>query len=316
MSHQRDAPVLLPSPAGVSGAVVRPVASAGRARSLLRAARPKQWPKNVLVWAPVLGAGAWDRAGVISAGLIATVGFTLVASAVYLVNDVCDAARDRLHPVKRHRPVASGDLPVGWALGGALVAATAAFTLAGATRHGELGGVLAGYLAVSLAYSVALKNIPGLEILIVAIGFVWRPIAGAEATGIPTSGWFLEVCCGAALTVAVGKRIAEIDSLHSSASAHRSSLRFYRPGVLRWVRRLSSLATFVCYLGWAVSRWQGAALIAAVGSAIPVAVALCRYGSRNDRGDGGAPEDLLLSDRLLQFSAVLWLALFIAVSHV
>ena len=316
MKHQGDVPVLLTASAGVSGAVVRPMPRAGRARALLRATRPKQWLKNVLVWTPVLGAGAWGRAGVVSAGLIATVGFTLVASALYLVNDVCDAARDRLHPVKQYRPVASGDLPVGWALGGALVSATAAFTLAGATRHGELGDVLMGYLAVSLAYSVALKHIPGLEILIVAFGFVWRPIAGAEATGISTSGWFLQVCCGAALTVAVGKRIAELDSLHNLASSHRSSLRFYRQGTLRWVRRLSSLATLVCYLGWAVSRWQGAALIAAAGSAVPVAVALCRYGSRNDRGYGGAPEDLLLSDRPLQVSAVLWVVLFVAVSHV
>ena len=316
MRHQSATPALLTVPAGVSRAVVRPLPLAGRARALLRATRPRQWPKNVLVWAPVLGAGAWDRAGVVSAGLIATVGFTLVASAVYLVNDICDSARDRLHPVKRYRPIASGALPIGWALSGALAAATAAFALAGATRHGELGDVLAGYLAISLAYSVALKHIPGLEILIVAFGFVWRPIAGAEATGIPTSGWFLQVCCGAALTVAAGKRIAELESLRSSASAHRNSLRFYRRGALRWVRRLSSLATLVCYLGWAVSRWQGTALIAAVGSAVPVAVALCRYGSRNDRGYGGAPEDLLLSDRPLQVSAVLWLVLFIAVSHV
>jgi decaprenyl-phosphate phosphoribosyltransferase len=284
--------------------------------ALLQASRPKQWPKNVLTLAPVLAAGAWGRVGVLSAGTVALVAFTLVASAVYLVNDVADAAHDRAHPVKRHRPVASGRLPVRWALAAAVVAGAGAFVFAGATHHGELGGVLAGYLAVSLAYSLGLKKVPGLEILIVAYGFVWRPVAGAEATGIAASGWFLEVCCGAALTVAIGKRLAELARLQDTAAAHRSSLRFYRTGWLRWARRLSSVATVTCYLGWAVTRWHGVAMLVAIASALPVAFALYRYASRNDRGHGGAPEDLLLRDRPLQLSALVWLATFIAVGHV
>jgi decaprenyl-phosphate phosphoribosyltransferase len=287
-----------------------------RATALLRATRPRQWPKNALTLAPVLAAGAWGRAGVLSAAAVALVAFTLVASAVYLVNDVCDAAHDRMHPVKRSRPIASGRLPVSWALTGAVVAGVGAFVFAGVTHHGELGGVLAGYLAVSLAYSLGLKNLPGLEILIVAYGFVWRPVAGAEATGIAASGWFLEVCCGAALTVAIGKRLAELVRLRDEAGSHRSSLRFYRPGWLRWARRVSSVATVACYLGWAVTRWHGPAMVVAIASTLPVAFALHRYASRNDRGHGGAPEDLLLRDRPLQLSALVWLATFIAIGHV
>ena len=302
--------------------LVRPLPVAGRgwvmpqAVALLQASRPKQWPKNVLTLTPVLAAGAWGRAGVLSAGAVALVAFTLVASAVYLINDVADAAHDRAHPVKRHRPVASGRLPVSWALAAAVVAGAGAFVFAGATHHGELGGVLAGYLAVSLAYSLGLKKVPGLEILIVAYGFVWRPVAGAEATGIAASGWFLEVCCGAALTVAIGKRLAELARLQDTAAAHRSSLRFYRTGWLRLARRLSSVVTVACYLGWAVTRWHGVAMLVAVASVLPVAFALYRYASRNDRGHGGAPEDLLLRDRPLQLSALVWLATFIAVGHV
>ena len=315
MTAHGDARVALTIP-GVAGGIGAPSPDAGRIQALVVALRPRQWPKNVLVWAPVLGGGAWGRAGVIGAGVIATVGFTLVASAVYLVNDVCDAARDRAHPVKQRRPVASGRLSVSWAVGVAVVAAVGAFVMTGATRHGELGVVLAGYLAVSLAYSLGVKRIPGIEILVVASGFVWRPVAGAEATGVAASGWFLVVCCGAALTVAIGKRLAELASLQSSAALHRSTLRFYHPVQLRGARRLTSLTTLVCYLAWAVSRWHGSAMVVAIASAVPVGAALLRYASRNDRGHGGAPEDLLLSDRLLQLSAAVWLALFIAISHV
>lgn len=295
---------------------VRPDHVRPRAVALLRATRPKQWPKNVLTLAPVLAAGAWGRPSVMSAGAVALVSFTLVASAVYLVNDVCDASHDRAHPLKRHRAVASGQLPASWALAGAVAAATGAFAFAGATHHGELGGVMAGYFAVSFAYSVGLKHVPGLEILVVAYGFVWRPVAGAEATGIAASGWFLEVCCGAALTVAVGKRLAELTSLQAAAGAHRSALRFYRPSLLRWTRRASSIATVACYLGWAVSKWRGLPMVVAISSVVPMAFALHRYATRNDRGHGGAPEDLLLKDHLLQLSALTWLAMFIAIGHV
>ncbi len=324
MTAHGHAPALRTTSAA-AGEIARPMPGAGsllrgptalRLRALLRAARPKQWPKNALTLAPVLAASAWGRADVVSAGAVVLLAFTLVASAVYLVNDVFDAAHDRAHPVKCERPVAAGALPVSWALAGAFLAAAAAFVLAGVTHHGEFGGVLAGYLAVSLAYSVGLKHVPGLEILVVAFGFVWRPVAGAEATGIAASGWFLEVCCAAALTVAVGKRLAELEQLRTSASAHRSSLRFYRPSWLRWARRLSSAATLVCYLGWAVTRWHGAGMYVAIGSALPLAFALRRYAARNDRGHGGAPEDLLLRDRPLQASALMWLAMFIAIAHV
>ena len=228
-----------------------------RVAFLVKSARPAQWPKNALVLAPVLAANAWGRPGVLASAAVALISFTLIASAVYLVNDVCDQERDRLHPRKRLRPIASGRLPRSWAIRGAACAVAAGFGLAAATHQGELAWVLAGYLGISLAYSVWLKNLPVVELLIVAYGFVWRPVAGAEATGIAASGWFLAVCCFAALAVAIGKRYSEITRLDNAATQHRRSLRAYRPAALRVARRVASLATVACYCGWAVSRRAG-----------------------------------------------------------
>ena len=251
----------------------------------------------------------------LASAAVALISFTLIASAVYLVNDVCDQERDRLHPRKRLRPIASGRLPRSWAIRGAACAVAAGFGLAAATHQGELAWVLAGYLGISLAYSVWLKNLPVVELLIVAYGFVWRPVAGAEATGIAASGWFLAVCCFAALAVAIGKRYSEITRLDNAATQHRRSLRAYRPAALRVARRVASLATVACYCGWAVSRRAGLPMTVALVSALPLAAALDRYGGCNERGLGGAPEDLI-ADRPLQIAGVVWLALFSSISHV
>ncbi len=301
-------------PAASSVAVL--TARGRRARLLLSSLRPRQWPKNALVLAPVLASSRWDRPGVVVGGLVAVVAFTLVAGAVYLTNDLRDLRRDRSHPTKRHRPLASGRLPVRWAERSAVLAAAASVSLALGADREMLAVVLVGYLAVNLAYSLGLKAVPGLELIVVAGGFVWRPLAGGVATGIPVSGWFLEVCSLAALTVAVGKRLAELEQLGGEATEHRSSLRYYRPAVLRGVRRICSVATVGCYVGWAVTRWHGTGMMVAVASTVPLALALGRYARCNDRGQGGAPEELMLSDRAMQVTGLVWLAMFAAVGHV
>jgi decaprenyl-phosphate phosphoribosyltransferase len=284
-------------------------------RELLESARPRQWPKNALVLTPVLAASAWKRPGVASGAAVAFVAFALVSVAVYLVNDVYDARRDRLHPDKCDRPIASGRLPVRWALGGAAFAMTASFGLAVFSDHVELAQVIGVYLVSSLAYSARLKRVPGLELVFVALGFVLRPIAGAEATGIAASGYFLEVCCLAALAVALGKRIAELQRLGDRAVLHRDSLGRYRLRVLRGARRAAAFATTACYVGWAVNRTPGSTRLLAIASAFPLALALWRYSACNDRGQGGAPEDLAFSDRPLQIIGTVWLVLFVAVAR-
>lgn len=288
---------------------------ATRVGLLVLACRPRQWLKNALVPAPVVAAGTWLRPPVAVGWLVALLCFTVVASGVYLVNDLYDLDRDRRHPQKRRRPLASGRLPASWAWAGAVVALAGGPALALGTDREALAVVLAGYALLSLAYSVGLKAVPGLELLVVAAGFVWRPLAGAAATLTPVSAWFFLVCCLAALTVASGKRLAELTELGPAAARHRPSLRFYRLGGLRALRRATSAAAVACYLGWALTRWHGTPRELAVLSAVPLVAALARYAACNDRGRGGAPEALLLADRPLQLAAAGWLALFVAISH-
>ena len=288
--------------------------AAGHLRLLLDAARPRQWSKNALVLAPPVAAGVW-RSATVTGAAVAGAAFVLVSAAVYLANDMFDLPRDQLHPTKRLRAVASGRLPVSWAKAGAAATASAGLLLAAATDREALTAILAGYLSISVAYSAGLKAVPGLEILVVAAGFVWRPLAGGMSTGTHLSGWFLEVCCFAALTVAVGKRLAEVRLLRDARAEHRSALRYYRPDALRLARRLATAAAVGCYVGWAVSRWYGAPRVVALASAVPLALGLYRYAQCNDRGLGGAPEDLALTDRPLQALGLLWLVLLVAVSH-
>src|SRR5699024_2067954 len=156
------------------------------------AVRPRQWMKNLLVFAAPFTAGGITDGAVLFSGLVAVVAFTLVASAVYLVNDVVDAAADRSHPTKCRRPIASGAVPV-------RVAVTVAWVLfGGGMAVGLFAGwrlllVLAGYVALQLGYSFGLKHQPVVDLAIVAAGFLLRAVAGGVAAGLPLSQWFLLV---------------------------------------------------------------------------------------------------------------------------
>ena len=198
-----------------------PLALAGMSLAAVQAARPRQWPKNLLVFAaPLAGATLGRHYGLVYA-LVAFAAFTAASSAVYLINDVMDTERDQLHPVKRQRAIASGRLPRTAAM--ALAAALLAFALAASLTIGEprLAGVIGAYVTVSLLYSLGLKHVPGAELAVVALGFVLRAIGGAVATHVPPSAWFLTVCSLGALMVAIGKRYTELTVLGSGAVAHR-----------------------------------------------------------------------------------------------
>ena len=283
------------------------------ARAAVRAARPRQWPKNLLVLAAPLAGASVGRDDGIGYVLVAIVAFTAASAAVYYVNDVVDAERDRGHPVKRNRPVASGDLPAGHALVLAAVAAVAA--LAAGLWIGEPGltGIIAVYLAVSAGYSAGLKHVPVLEACCVASGFVLRALAGAVATHVPPSGWFLVVCSLGALAVAAGKRRGELAALGPEAAArHRPVLRFYPARGLDAVMAVLMAGLVASYLAWAAGdpdAWRRAWHLA---SAVPLAVALARFGWLAGRSGGRGVEELILSDRVMTVAELAWLALFTA----
>ncbi len=201
---------------------------------LLRALRPHQWAKNALLLVPALAAHlAWTPAlGLDLLGGFAA--FSLLASALYLVNDVLDLRHDRLHPTKSRRPLASGQLSVATALGAAAVLFVAAAALAlGRGVHFQL--TLVAYLAINLAYSLDLKRRPVLDVIVLATLYATRVVAGAALVGVPLSRWFLAFSLFLFLSLALVKRVVELQALPDGVTGFvrgRSYLRADVPALV------------------------------------------------------------------------------------
>ncbi len=174
----------------------QPTRERSAARAIVAAMRPRQWAKNVLVFAAPLAAGKLLSPDVFLVSVGAFVAFCLISSATYLVNDVRDVESDRAHPVKCSRPIAAGEVSTTTALIVAAVLAVLALALA-FTISPALGGVLVAYAVFTGAYSLFLKNEPVIELVLLAMGFLLRAIAGGVASGLPISEWFLIVAASA-----------------------------------------------------------------------------------------------------------------------
>jgi decaprenyl-phosphate phosphoribosyltransferase len=278
--------------------------------ALLRLARPQQWSKNVLVLAAPGAAGVLLEPRSIVKTFIAFVCFCLAASGTYAWNDAFDVLADRMHPKKRMRPVASGEVSVGTAkrFGSVLLVAAIAFSFV-ATWH--LALVVAGYVAVTLAYSTWLKHEPVLDLATVAAGFVLRTVAGGVAVGVSISNWFLIVAASGALFIVTGKRSAEHAELGADAGLHRRALAQYSTAYLGYVRAVSSTIAILAYCLWAfeVSARSGNPVWFQL-AIIPFVLGVLRYALLLDRGDGGAPEEVLLRDRVLLLIGLAWVVCF------
>ncbi len=279
--------------------------------AVLRTARPRQWPKNLLVFAaPLAGASLGRRDGLLYA-LVAAAAFGCASVAVYFVNDVADAERDRLHPRKRHRPVAAGDLPKRHAI--VLGAVSAALGLAAGLLISEplLIASVGGYLTLSFLYSGVLKHIPVVEVLFVASGFLLRVLGGAAATHVRPSGWFLMVCSLGACSVAIAKRYTELTNLGPEAIRHRPVMRWYRPAALRFGQIIVGGLMIAAYLAWAAGEHPSARPWH-LASAVPLVAALVRFGFLTGRRTSAPVEDLLTRDVPMLVCEASWLALFVA----
>lgn len=295
------------------GTALRPE---GRTHALLRGTRPHQWPKNLLVFVAPAAAGVLHipHQTLVACGAFAV--FCIAASATYLFNDCLDAESDRHHPVKRHRPVASGILPVPTAaITGAVLVAVAlgsAWLVAG----WPLALVVGSYVVITVAYSLWLKRMPVVEMAVVAAGFVLRAVAGGVATHVALSSWFLVVASFGALFVTAGKRLAEHVSLGDTRIAHRSVLKEYDTAYLRSTVTLTATVTVTAYCLWALDRSNGLVLRAGPGATwiaitvVPVVVGMLVMLRLLFDGQGGAPEEIFLHNRVLQVLGVFWVALF------
>lgn len=278
---------------------------------LVKLARPKQWAKNVLVFAAPGAAGVLDNRGPLLESIVAFVAFCLAAAGTYYINDARDVEADRLHPKKRHRPIASGVVPVNLAyvLGALLLILSVAVALAVTTA---LAATIVGYVVLTTTYSNLLKQIAVVDMVAVAAGFVLRAVAGAAATGVPISDWFFIVTSFGSLFMVSGKRGAEAQEMGDGASGFRAVLGAYTPSYTAYVRSVTSGAVLMAYCLWSFEKADESA--AGIPwyqlSILPFVMAVLRYALVLDQGRGSAPEEIVLGDRALQVIGVIWAVVF------
>ncbi|MGE3856311.1 MAG: UbiA family prenyltransferase [Dehalococcoidia bacterium] len=276
-----------------------------------RSMRPGQWQKNLIAYAPLLfSAGtAWDPGDsteVVRLLALSSLAFALlclVASGGYLLNDARDAEADRAHPVKRHRPVAAGLLPVDGAVAagcGLIFGALAAATFVSTPLFAALGA----YAAVTLAYSLLLRRVAGLDVVAIAAGFVLRTVAGAEAIEVRVSWWLLACTALGAAYVVLVKRAQEQALLRDTAREHRPALATYGAGRARRASWAVAVATVTAYAGYA---WTAEHLPDnhAMFLTVPlVAFGLVRYGVVAMRSPERNADELMVRDRWLLLTVI------------
>jgi decaprenyl-phosphate phosphoribosyltransferase len=292
-----------------------PARTAPSLAALLRTARPRQWLKNILVFAAPGAAGVLLHGGILGRAVATFALFCTASAGTYFLNDALDAETDRHHPQKRSRPVAAGIIPAPTALAIGVTLMAAAVGLS-ALVSARLVIVVAAYVAISgVAYSLWLKGQPVLDIGAVAGGFILRAIAGGVATNVALSDWFLIVASFGSLFLVGGKRYAEHVGLGEEGHHHRATLASYSLSYLRYVRSFSSAVAVAGYCLWAFEK-AGSGGHTAPGaiwyqlSIAPFVLAVLRYALVLETGAGGAPEDVILGDRVLQTLGAAWLLLF------
>lgn len=298
------------------------------AGALVRAMRPGQWVKNLFVFAPVLFANQWHMPGVVLRVAATFAIFCMLASSVYLLNDVADAAADRLHPQKRTRPIAAGELAPSLAIAVALALAASALSWAylGLAGTGRIVTLAAGsYVTIQLAYTYLLKRVVIVDVLCISSGFVLRLIAGSSASFVQQSTWILVCTIFLSLFLALCKRRHEVVSLGDDATRHRATLADYPTAFLDQLISAVTACTLVSYTLYTVDPRTAAAHhlmrneqpMAYLAVTTPFVVfGLFRYLFLVHRRDGGgSPTSTLLRDGPLVLNGVLYAATVAAVLH-
>lgn len=287
-----------------------------RASVLLEAIRPRQWVKNLLVVAAPAAATELSDPAIAGRTVVAFVVFTLAAGATYLGNDAADAAIDRLHPTRRHRPVASGRLDPASARTTAAVLGSVAVGIAWVTAP-AFAAVIAVYLGVNIAYSLGMKRVPVVELGAVASGFALRAIGGGAATGVALSTAFVIVVSSVSVLIVSAKRGAEL--ARTNGIDGRLVLRHYTTTGLALVRVMASIVAVVAYAVWVFTAevLDGAtASVTATVSLLAFAGSIASYERSVDTGLGEDPEEILRRDRRLQVLALTWAASYGIAIHV
>lgn len=271
--------------------------------SAIKALRPKQWTKNGVLLVPLIFAKSASVSGLVLKAVVAMVAFSLLASGVYVLNDWVDREKDRLHPEKRRRPIAAGHLGLGSAIVLVVLCWGATAALGAWLGLGYLG-VAGGYLALQVLYTAGLKHTVLLDVMAIALGFILRVVAGAVAIEVVVSNWLFLCTMLGAVFLGFAKRRAELSSLEEAAS-HRANLADYTVPMLDQMMSISAACTVLAYGLYTVSPET----VSHVGSdRLKFTVPCVLYGVFrylflvHKRGQGGAPEKVLLGDLPIQLT--------------
>lgn len=286
-------------------------------RQILALARPTQWIKNGVVLAALVFAGEASNIAKAEQAVLAMVIFCLLSSAVYAFNDLLDREKDRLHPLKKNRPVASGKVPV--SVAAAMIVILMVVSLAGSWWLGLNFMIAAGaYLVLNGLYTLWLKHLVILDVMSIALGFVIRAFAGAVAIDVPASKWLLVTTLFLALFLAFGKRRHELLLLEDDAISHRKSLDRYSPYLLDQCIGVTTAAVVVMYMLYTFS----AEVSQRLGTnelyfTIPFVVyGIFRYLYLIHKEEkGGSPTRVLITDRPILLTVVLWILTVIVILY-
>jgi decaprenyl-phosphate phosphoribosyltransferase len=276
--------------------------------------RPVQWVKNILIGVAPAAAGQIHDAGTLRHTAAAFVAFCSLSSAVYILNDLRDIEQDRQHPKKQFRAIASGQLPKGLAYVASIVLVGVAFAIPFAFWHPQgLLLILGLYLVISLSYSFYLKQVPVIELGVVASGFFLRAYAGAVASHLYVSSWFLVVISFGALFLVIGKRESELKNVGISGT--RKVLTEYTPQFLHSALTMCATVVVTGYCLWAFDTSSTGLssvhhnIVPIRLTVVPVVFAILFIMRSAEAGKGQSPEDLVLHDRVVQVLGLIWIAL-------
>ncbi len=282
-------------------------------RALIKSMRLRQWPKNLFILAAVIFDGQLFNKDSLLISVFGVLVFCLISSSVYLINDIKDIESDRQHPVKKNRPIASGKLPVRIALVAAILLLVISFPVSYLLSPGF--AIISGiYFLINLAYSFHLKHVPLIDVMIIATGFVLRVAAGVTLIAVQRfSPWMYVVTTLLALFIGFGKRRAELKQLSIDANNHRRVLDGYSIPFLDQLIMIVSSSTILTY-----SLYTFSAPNLPENHSMMLTIPFVLYGIFRYlyliqiKGEGGAPEELVLTDRPLQVTILLFgLAVFL-----
>jgi len=282
---------------------------------LFRALRPQQWIKNLFVYAPLIFSQNVLNQALVLRATLAFLAFCLISSAVYLLNDLRDIEEDRQHPLKAHRPLASGRLKRSTAVAALAIIAPAGFLVALLVNRSFVFIAL-GYFALQIAYTLWLKHVVILDIFVVASGFLLRVVAGGFAIRVYLSSWLLICTTLLALFLAMGKRRHEIVLMEGRAASHRPILKEYNIYLLDQMISVVTASTLLAYCLYTISEET----VAKFGTrnlifTVPfVLYGIFRYLYLiHQKAEGGTPESLIIRDKPLLAAIALWIGVAAAV---